>query len=56
MNIKSINFDFYGTLVDWLPIWTSVSEKIVKENNLAISSKELATKWRAIQRKLIEDK
>ena len=49
MNIKAINFDFYGTLVDWLPTWIYVSEKIVKESKINISPKDVALEWRKIE-------
>ena len=31
MEIKAINFDFYGTIVDWVPAWTSVTKKIIDD-------------------------
>lgn len=54
MSIQAINLDFYGTLVDWLPIWIEVSEKIVKENKIDLSAKEFALQWRKIQRQLLD--
>ena len=56
MNIKAINLDFYGTLLDWLKIWVEVSDRIIIENNLKISSTELALQWREYQRKLLDNK
>jgi len=56
MIIKAINLDFYGTLVDWMPIWRRASKQIVEENNLNISSEDFALKWRKNQRILIESK
>ena len=56
MNIKAINFDFYGTLFNWLQIWKDVSQVILKEHNVKISPQDFANEWRATQRKLIEDK
>ena len=53
MEIKAINLDFYGTLVDWLPIWIKVSDIIVTENNLDISSNDFALEWRGIQRDML---
>ena len=56
MNIKAINFDFYGTLVDWLKIWKETSQIIIDENNLKIPSLDFALEWRKIQRQIIEEK
>lgn len=56
MNIKAINFDFYGTLVDWLQVWKDVAEKIVNKNNLGISPLNFTLEWRKTQRQLIEEK
>lgn len=54
MNIKAINLDFYGTLVDWLTIWINTAEDIVDSNNLGITPKEFALEWRKIQRKFLD--
>ena len=56
MKIKAINFDFYGTLVDWLQIWIEVAEQIVNENNLEALPMKFALEWRDIQRKNLEGK
>ena len=56
MEIKAINFDFYGTVVDWLPVWEEVTAKIVIENDLKISPKDFAIEWRSAQRQFIETK
>jgi 2-haloacid dehalogenase len=56
MEIKAINFDFYGTIVDWLPVWEEVCAKIVIENDLKVSPKEFAIEWRSAQRQFIEAK
>ena len=53
MDIKAINLDFYGTLVDWLPIWVKVSDIIVTENKLDVSSNDFALEWRGIQRDML---
>ena len=53
MEIKAINLDFYGTLVDWLPIWIEVSDLIVTENKLEVSSNDFALEWRGIQRDML---
>ena len=52
MDVKAINFDFYGTLVDWLKIWIETSGMVLRENNLKCSYQDLALEWRKIQRKL----
>lgn len=54
MGIKAINLDFYGTLVDWLPVWIEVSKKIVDENKLELSPKEFALSWRNNQRQMLD--
>ncbi len=54
MQIKAINFDFYGTIVDWLKVWISVSEAIIRENNLDSSPEKLALEWRKYQRDAIQ--
>ena len=55
MDIKALNLDFYGTLVDWLKIWIEVTDKIITDNNLEVSPIELALQWRKHQRKLLDD-
>ena len=54
MEIKAINFDFYGTLMNWLPVWEKVAAKIINEHDLKISAKELAIEWRKAQRQFVE--
>tara|TARA_Y100000310_G_scaffold345402_1_gene464499 strand:- start:6553 stop:7212 length:660 start_codon:yes stop_codon:yes gene_type:complete len=56
MVIKAINFDFYGTIVDWVPVWTEVTEKIISDNDLNLDSLDLAIEWRMAQRKFVEEK
>ena len=48
MGIKAINFDFYGTLVDWLQIWNEVSQTIIESNSLKISPPEFTLEWRKL--------
>ncbi|MBI1936041.1 haloacid dehalogenase type II [Candidatus Woesearchaeota archaeon] len=55
MNIKAINFDFYGTLVDWLRLWQEISQTITQSNKLKISPLGFTLEWRKIQRQLIEE-
>ncbi len=50
MPIKALTLDFYGTLVDWLPVWTKGSSIILKENRLEVSPSVFALRWRALQR------
>ena len=54
--IKAINFDFYGTLVDWLPAWIKTAEEIINQNNLKISPMQFALEWRKIQRQMLDKK
>ncbi len=54
MDVKAINFDFYGTIVDWVPVWVSVTKKIIEDNNLYADPKEFAIEWRKSQRQFVE--
>jgi 2-haloacid dehalogenase len=54
LKFSALTLDFWGTLVDWLPVWESVSEVIVKKNNLKCSSKEFALAWRRAGRWYVE--
>lgn len=56
LNIEAISFDFYGTIVDWIPVWVSVTTKIVEQNKLSVDPKEFAIEWRRTQRQFIEAK
>lgn len=56
LNTEAISFDFYGTIIDWLPVWVSVTTKIVGENNLSVHPKEFALEWRRAQWQFIEAK
>ncbi len=51
---RAVTLDFWGTLVDWLPVWESVSSVIVKNNNLKCSAKEFALAWRRAGRWYVE--
>ena len=54
--IKAISFDFYGTLVDWLPIWVEASNHIVNKTSLAVQPDIFALEWRKIQRQMLDEK
>ena len=56
MDVKAINFDFYGTLVDWLNVWKVVSLKIIEENKLNTSPVNFTLEWRKTQRQFIEER
>jgi 2-haloalkanoic acid dehalogenase type II len=56
MTIKALNLDFYGTFTDWLTIWVDVSQKIIDDNKLGVSAKDLAVEWRTLQRKDLDVK
>ena len=56
MNIKAINFDFYGTLVDYFSVWARISKMIVNKNNLKVSPADFTSEWKKIQRGLLEKK
>ncbi len=43
--------DFYGTFTDWLTIWVDVAQKIIDDNKLDVTAKDLAVEWRTLQRK-----
>ncbi len=51
---RALTLDFWGTLVDWLPVWEKVSAEIVKKNNLKCSAKEFALSWRRAGRWYVE--
>ena len=50
----ALTLDFWGTLVDWMPIWEKVSSEIVKKNNLKCSAQEFALSWRRAGRWFVE--
>ncbi len=54
MKIRALTLDYYGTLVDWLPVWEAVSAKIVKKNKLKCTPAEFALSWRRAQRWFVE--
>ena len=54
LNVEAISFDFYGTLVDWLPVWVSVTRKIIEDNHLPVTPEKLAVEWRAAQQPILE--
>ena len=56
MDIKAINFDFYGTLVDYFSVWEEVSKIIINGNNLKVSSADFISEWKTTQRILLEKK
>src|SRR3990170_4196082 len=51
---RALTLDFWGTMVDWLPVWESVSAEIVKKHNLKCSAKEFALSWRRAGRWYVE--
>ncbi len=51
---RALTLDFWGTLVDWLPVWESVSSEIVENHNLKCSPKEFALSWRRAGRWYVE--
>ncbi len=51
---RALTLDFWGTLVDWLPAWESVSAGLVKRNNLKCSAREFALSWRRAGRWYVE--
>jgi len=51
---QALTLDFWGTLVDWLPVWESVSAEIVKKHKLKCSGKEFALSWRRAGRWYVE--
>ncbi len=51
---RALTLDFWGTLVDWLPVWENVSAGIVKKNNLKCSAREFALSWRRAGRWYVE--
>ena len=54
MKIKALTLDFWGTLVDWSPVWESVSAEIVRKHNLKCSAQEFALSWRRAGRWFVE--
>ena len=54
MKYDAINLDYYGTLVDWLPVWIDVSREIVNENNLDSDPRTMALLWREEQRLMLD--
>ena len=51
---KALTFDFWGTLVDWSPVWELVSGEIVRKHNLKCSAQEFALSWRRAGRWFVE--
>jgi 2-haloacid dehalogenase len=51
---RALTLDFWGTMVDWLPVWESVSSEIVKKHKLKCSAKEFALSWRRAGRWYVE--
>ena len=56
MIIKAINFDFYGTLVDYYSVWAGISKIIVNKNDLNVSPDYFTSEWKKIQWGLLEKK
>lgn len=55
MKFDAVNFDYYGTLVDWLSLWTEASREIVADTSLEMDPKDLALRWRKAQRALLDE-
>jgi len=56
LNTEAISFDFYETIIDWLPVWVSVTARIMEGNKLSVHPKEFALEWRKAQRQFVEAK
>ena len=54
--IKAVVLDFYGTVMNWLPMWRDISELIINRNVLDAEAEDFAKKWIRKQRQIISTK